>query len=144
MVSDVDDAAGGQRRVRCVGAVVRAGPGRLLLVLRARAPAAGTWSLPGGRVEPGETDAEAVRREVAEETGLDVEPGPLVGSVDRDGPGGVVYEIHDYDCTVTGGTLVAGDDAAEVRWVDHAAVRGLPCSPGLVETLTAWAVLPGR
>jgi len=143
MVNEVDDAAGDQPRVRCVGAVVRAEPGRLLLVLRGRAPAAGTWSLPGGRVEPGESDAEAVRREVAEETGLDVAPGPLVGSVERDGPGDVIYEIHDYACTVTGGTLAAGDDAADVRWVDHAAVRELPCSPGLVETLTEWAVLPG-
>ena len=127
--------------VRCVGAVVRDGSGRLLLVLRGHAPAAGTWSLPGGRVESGESDAQALRREVAEETGLEVEVGSQVGTVVREGPGAVTYEIHDFACTVTGGTLAAGDDAADVRWSADVEVRRLPCSPGLVETLTSWGVL---
>ena len=127
--------------VRCVGAVVRDRSGRLLLVLRGHAPAAGTWSLPGGRVEPGESDVQALRREVAEETGLEVEVGSHVGTVERDGSAGVRYEIYDYACTVTGGTLAAGDDAADVRWAADAEVRRLPCSPGLVEDLTDWGVL---
>jgi ADP-ribose pyrophosphatase YjhB (NUDIX family) len=129
------------RVVRCVGAVVRDDTDRLLLVLRGHAPAAGTWSLPGGRVEADESDAAALRREVAEETGLQVEVGPLVGTVERDGPGGATYLIHDYACTVAGGALVAGDDAADVCWVADAAVADLECSPGLVDTLTDWGVL---
>ncbi|MDF2967296.1 MAG: hydrolase [Nocardioidaceae bacterium] len=134
-------SAAARPRVRCVGAVVRDESGRLLLVLRGREPAVGTWSLPGGRVEVGETDAEALRRELAEETGLDVVPGAEVGTVLRDGGGGVTYEIHDYACDVAAGSLVAGDDAAEARWVAAADVRLLPCAPGLVETLTSWGVL---
>ena len=66
---------------------------RLLVVRRRNAPGAGQWSVPGGRVEPGEDDGTAVRREVLEETGLDVAVGVLLGTVQRDGPGGVVYDI---------------------------------------------------
>ena len=128
--------------VRCVGAVIHDDAGRLLLVLRGRPPAAGTWSLPGGRVEAGESDAEAVRRELQEETGLDVEVGAEVGRVERPGLAGQQYDIHDYACTVAGGTPVAGDDAAAVRWVTRTALADLTCSPGLVETLTEWGVLP--
>ena len=74
-------------RVDCVGGiVVHDGPGgrRLLLVLRGREPSRGNWSVPGGRVEPGESDEAATAREVLEETGLHVNVGPLVGSVERD------------------------------------------------------------
>jgi 8-oxo-dGTP diphosphatase len=128
-------------RVRCVGAIVRDGDGRLLVVQRANPPAAGSWSLPGGRVEDGETDIVAAAREIREETGLDVAVGELVGSVERDGGDGVVYAIRDYACTVRGGRLVAGDDAADARWVTPAELAALDCSPGLVGTLTAWGVL---
>lgn len=125
----------------CVGAVVRDGSGRLLLVLRANAPAAGTWSLPGGRVEPGETDAAALAREVREETGYKITVGALVGVVERAGPGRVMYEIRDYACTVADGAPVAGDDAAAVRWCSPQDVRVLPTSPLLVETLEDWNLL---
>ncbi len=128
-------------RVPCVGAIVRDGDGRLLVVQRANPPAAGSWSLPGGRVEDGETDIAAAAREIREETGLDVAVGELVGSVERDGGDGVVYVIRDYACTVRGGRLVAGDDAADARWVTPAELAALDCSPGLVGTLTAWGVL---
>lgn len=128
--------------VPCVGALVRDGAGRLLLVRRANEPGRGLWSLPGGRVEPGESAEQALVREVREETGLLVTVGPLVGRVERPGPGGVVYDIADHLCRAVGGTLRAGDDAAEVRWVDGLAA--LPLTEGLAETLEAWGVLPGR
>lgn len=125
-----------------MGAVLRDHRRRLLLVLRGRPPAEGTWSLPGGRVEPGESDAEACRREVGEETGLVVEVGRLVGTVERPGPGGVTYVIKDWCCTVAGGVLRAGDDAAGAGWFTPAQVRRADTAPGLVESLTAWGVLP--
>ncbi len=79
----------------------------LLMVLRGRPPGAGLWSVPGGRVEPGESDAEALVRELREETGLEVSVGDLLGSVEVSG-----FDVHDYLCTVTGGRLEPGDDAA--------------------------------
>jgi ADP-ribose pyrophosphatase YjhB (NUDIX family) len=113
----------------------------LLLVKRGHEPGAGLWSLPGGRVEPGETDAEALVREMREETGLIVQPGPLVGSVRRPWLGGAVVEIRDYAATVTGGTLHPGDDAADARWVTPQDLNALPLTEGLAEILTAWGVL---
>jgi 8-oxo-dGTP diphosphatase len=130
--------------IPCVGAVVKDAQGRLLLIKRGHEPGAGLWSLPGGRIEPGETDAEALVREMREETGLAVEPGRLIGSVQRPGPHSDVFDIRDYAATVTGGTLRAGDDAAEVRWVAPSELESLPITEGLVETLTTWGVLSQR
>jgi ADP-ribose pyrophosphatase YjhB (NUDIX family) len=130
--------------MRCVGAVVHDSAGRLLVIRRGHPPGEGLWSLPGGRVEPGEADAAAVVRELREETGLEVTPGALIGSVTRPGPAGVTYDIHDYAATVTGGMLRAGDDAAEVRWATDLELRVLPTTPGLLEALTEWNVLPGH
>lgn len=127
--------------VPCVGALVRDAAGRLLLVLRANPPARGTWSLPGGRVEAGEDDAAAVRREVYEETGLLVDVDRLVGRVVRPGPAGA-YLIADYACTVRGGRLRAGDDAADVRWARAADLARLPLAPLLEQTLRDWGELP--
>lgn len=129
-------------RVRCVGAIVHDAEGRLLIIRRGRPPGKGLWSLPGGKVEPGESDAEAVVRELSEETGLRVEPGRLIGSVERPGPDGVTYDIHDYAATVIGGALRAGDDASEARWTSPAQLRRLPTTDGLIEALTGWRVLP--
>lgn len=103
----------------------------------------GLWSVPGGRIEPGETDADALRREVLEETGLHVEAGRLAGTVERPGPDGVTYVIRDYLTTVTGGVLAAGDDAADARWYTPADLVRLPLSEGLLDCLTAWGVLNG-
>jgi 8-oxo-dGTP diphosphatase len=129
------------RTIRCVGAIVHDPEGRLLLIRRGQEPALGLWSLPGGRVEPGEDDATAVIREVAEETGLVVAAGEEVGSVVRDAPGRDLYEIHDYACTVTSGRVRAADDAADAGWFTPAELGGLPTSPGLVDALTEWGVL---
>jgi len=95
---------------------------RVLLIRRAHPPREGEWSLPGGKVELGEALEDAVRRELHEETGLDVVVGALVELFDRvhrDDAGRVRYHfvIADYLCQPAGGVLRPGDDAAEVAWV---------------------------
>lgn len=127
--------------IPCVGAVITDSGGRLLLIRRGHEPGRGLWSVPGGRVEPGESDEQAVIREIREETGLGVRVGRLVGSVRRPAPGGAVFEIRDYAATVTDGTLTAGDDADDARWVGRAEMRALPLTDGLAQTLTDWGVL---
>jgi 8-oxo-dGTP diphosphatase len=127
----------GNTAVPCVGAIAYDTRGRLLLIRRRNDPGRGLWSVPGGRVEPGESDAEAVVREMAEETGLVVAPGALVCTVRR-GP----YVIADYRCAVVGGRLRAGDDATEARWCDAAALADLPLVPLLYDTLREWDALP--
>jgi 8-oxo-dGTP diphosphatase len=130
--------------IPCVGGVIKDDQGRLLLIKRGHAPGAGLWSLPGGRIEPGETDAEALVREMREETGLTVEPGRLIGRVQRTSQAEDVLDIRDYAATVTGGTLRPGDDAAEARWVAPGDLESLPITEGLVEALTDWGVLRQR
>jgi 8-oxo-dGTP diphosphatase len=136
---------GGGRRIPCVGAIITDRSGRLLLVQRGHDPGKGLWSVPGGRVEPGETDEEAVIREVREETGLIVASGSLAGSVERPGLAGSILVIHDYRCTVIGGYLAAGDDAAAVRWCSQAQVEALDANGQLtgelLATLRSWSVL---
>lgn len=130
--------------IPCVGAVIKDGQGRLLLIKRGHAPGAGLWSLPGGRIEPGETDTEALIREMREETGLVIEVGSLIGTVRRLAQDGAVLDIRDYAATVTGGTLRAGDDAADACWVAPGDLESLPITEGLVEALTSWGVLGRR
>jgi hypothetical protein len=67
--------------------------------------------------------------------------GTLVGSVRREGPGGTVIDIRDYTATVAAGTLRAGDDAADARWVTAAELALLEVAEGLIEALTEWGVL---
>lgn len=122
-----------------VGAVV-VHEGRLLLVRRGKEPGKGLWSLPGGRLELGEHLVEAVRREVAEETGLEVSVQDLLGI--HEVVGDPHYVVLDHVATVVGDpTPAAGEDAAEVRWVPLDRVHELELTPRFVETLTAWGVL---
>jgi ADP-ribose pyrophosphatase YjhB (NUDIX family) len=120
--------------VACVGAIIRDDSGRVLLVRRANEPGRGLWSLPGGRVEPGETEEAAVAREVLEETGLVVSVGALAGRITIGR-----YAIADYACTVTGGTLAAATDADDVAWT--APGEG-DVTRDLWQTLAGWGV-PG-
>jgi 8-oxo-dGTP diphosphatase len=114
-------------------------------VRRANEPGRGLWSLPGGRVEAGESDADAVTRELFEETGLSVRAGQLVGTVERPAPDGT-YLISDYACAVAGGTLRAGSDALDAAWFDISEFMALEhagaLTAQLAETLRAWRVLP--
>jgi 8-oxo-dGTP diphosphatase len=133
------------QRTRCVGGIAHDAHGRLLLIKRGKPPGQGRWSLPGGRVEQGESDERAVRRELLEETGLSVIVGHPIGSVSFPAPVGV-FDIHDYSCQAIGGTLRAGDDAADAAWVDAVTFATLErlnlLTDGLAATLTSWNVLP--
>lgn len=104
-----------------MGALILKGD-RVLLVQRGRSPLKGYWSLPGGLLETGEHLADAIRREVMEETGLTVKPLAVVEVFERimrDGEGKAEYHyvLVDYLCKVTGGELQAADDARGAEWV---------------------------
>jgi 8-oxo-dGTP diphosphatase len=109
------------RIVLGVAAVIWNGRGDVLLIRRAKEPRKGQWSLPGGKLEFGETLIEGVRREVREETGLEVE---ILGLIDvaetiRDAEAGAAndhFVLIDYSARVISGTAVAASDAAEARW----------------------------
>jgi ADP-ribose pyrophosphatase YjhB (NUDIX family) len=125
-------------KTAAVGAIIFDDDGRVLLVRRGKPPAKDLWSVPGGKVEAGETLAAACAREVREETGLDVDVGAEVVVVERSGEG-YHYVIHDFLARVRGGTLAAGDDSAEARWVTLDEAAGLPTTEGLLPVLRAAA-----
>jgi 8-oxo-dGTP diphosphatase len=107
-----------------VGAVVLDGD-RVLLVKRAHEPLKGEWSLPGGAVELGETLEKAIAREVREETGLDVDVGPMVDVLDRlrydpDGRVKYHYVLVDFLCRPSSGVLCGASDAEAAEWAAFA------------------------
>ncbi len=120
--------------------MIKDGSGRLLLIKRGHEPGKGLWSIPGGRIEAGESDSVALVREVREETGLVVAPGPLIGAVRRPG-GDSVLDIRDYAATIVGGALAAGDDADDAVWAGPAELDTLPLAEGLLDTLRSWGVV---
>jgi 8-oxo-dGTP diphosphatase len=112
-----------------VGALIVDGS-RIVLVKRGNPPGKGEWSIPGGLVRVGETLQAAVRREAAEETGLEVEAEGLVELLERifrDDAGRVKYHyiLADFLCRVTSGTLAAGSDADAAIWVQREDLHGL-------------------
>jgi mutator protein MutT len=146
MVPHLDDDRAGDAApqvVPCVGAVVHDAAGRLLLVQRGHEPHRGRWTLPGGRVEAGETPEQAVVREIREETGLDVTVGEVAGRV-LIPAGDLQYDVVDFACTLIDPTATptAGDDAAAVTFADRGDLDRLDCTPRLVDTLRSWGLLP--
>lgn len=118
----------------CVGAVA-IDDGRLLLVRRRNEPGQGTWSVPGGRVEPGETVQEAVVRELAEETGIEGVCTGLIGVAERIGDDHH-FVILDYSVEVLApAPPSAGSDAADARWVPLGQVGDYDLVHGLAEFL---------
>lgn len=116
--------------------------GRVLLIRRRFDPMAGRWSIPGGAVEVGERLEEALAREMREETGLDVDVGPLVELFDRvtrDDTGRVQYHyvLADYLCYARGGTLAAGSDVTEVALADPDALGPYDLTPKTLEVVAA-------
>lgn len=117
-----------------VGAFVFDREGRVLLVERAKPPGAGLWTVPGGRLEPRETLAQAVAREVREETGLIVEVGALACVVERMGDD-FHFVILDYLARTIGGELAAASDARNAKFVEDRELYQLPLTDGLIPLL---------
>ena len=117
-----------------VGAFVFDRDGRVLLVQRAKDPGKGLWTVPGGRLERNETLAQAVAREVREETGLIVEVGALACVVERMGDD-FHFVILDYLARSIGGTLKAASDVRDARFMTEAEMNRLPLTDGLIPLL---------
>ena len=112
----------------------------ILLVERGRPPLKGYWSLPGGVLELGEHLGNAVRREVREETGLEIKPVAVVEIFerimrDKDGKPEYHYVLVDYLCKITGGDLSAGDDSSKVEWVRRKDLPGVKLTEGTLAVI---------
>jgi len=127
--SDAEDREYPKHPLVGVGAIVMRGDS-VLLVKRNKEPSKGMWSIPGGLVEIGETVKDALRREVMEECGIEIEPTELfevVDAVNRDDKGRVRfhYIIVDFLSGWRGGDLAAGSDVADARWTPLGELQGL-------------------
>ncbi|MDX1468430.1 MAG: NUDIX domain-containing protein [Acidimicrobiia bacterium] len=118
-----------------VGVVIRRGE-ELLLIKRAKDPNRGLWAVPGGKVRRGEAIRETGRREVFEETGLEVEVGDVVwvGEIISDDTHIVLIDL---DGVVTGGRLEAGDDAQDAAWVHRDRLGDYELTPTMAELIEA-------
>ena len=113
--------------IECVGVVCFRG-NDVLLIKRGKPPREGQWSIPGGRIEPGETEEDAALRELMEETGIKATLGPKIETVPANFDD-VSLVLHDYAATWISGEPVAGDDAAHAEFID----------PGKLAQTEMWA-----
>jgi 8-oxo-dGTP diphosphatase len=116
--------------------------GKVLIVRRARKPALGIYTLPGGGVETGETLSEAVKREVREETALTIEPVALAGhreAIVRDAQGRIErhFVILCFAARWLAGEPVLNEELDDARWLDPAELAGLRTTEGLAEIVAA-------
>ncbi len=116
-----------QPRIDCVGVICFRGQD-VLLIQRGKAPRKGEWSLPGGRIEPGESEQDACLRELAEETGVTATLGPKIEVIDADFEG-FCYRLHDYAATWISGAVEAGDDAHAAQFVSISDIAALKMWP---------------
>ncbi|CVI24358.1 ADP-ribose pyrophosphatase (fragment) [Agrobacterium fabacearum CFBP 5771] len=131
-----------QTPILAASGVILDGQKRILLVQRANPPDKGCWTLPGGRVDPGETLELVVIREVFEETGLVIRIVNELGKLHvPDGKGGI-YEIHDFLGEKISGEASAGDDAAAIGWFRNDELSKLPLTPDLLHYLNLYRVYP--
>jgi ADP-ribose pyrophosphatase YjhB (NUDIX family) len=136
------------RPVLGVGAVIFVGD-RVVLIRRRQPPMQGEWSIPGGSVELGESLEGALRREMREETGLEIEVGPQIEifeRVEHDDDGRIRFHhvIVDFACRAVGGTLRAADDAEEVALADPANLEPWRLGPSAVRVIARAAALRDR
>lgn len=131
-----------------VGAVIVKGE-EILLVLRGHPPAQGLWSIPGGRVESGETLSQALKREVAEECGIVIQVGPPVAVLDSiylDELGRVKYHfvLIDFWARYVSGELKPASDVAEARWIALKEIGKYKLTSGTLDLLQHLGLLSGQ
>ena len=138
-MAPLDDRRYPKRPLIGVGAIMLKRD-RILMAQRGKEPLKGWWSLPGGALETGESLADGVRREVREETGLDIRPLGVLEIFERimrDASGAPEYHyvLIDYMCRVMGGTLAPGDDVCAVEWVRRRDLPNLEITEGTLEVI---------
>jgi len=134
-----DDRRYPQRPLIGVGALIFQ-RGRILMAQRGKEPLKNWWSLPGGALELGERLTDGVRREVREETGLEIRPLGVLEIFERiildaNRAPEYHYVLIDYICRIEGGELRAGDDVCAVEWVRQRDLPKLPITEGTLAVI---------